>query len=532
MGLRQKWHNYIFTIALFGVCVGLPFNKVVLSVSGMLLAANWIVEGGFKQKFHNFKEQKVGFLLVFIFLFSAVTLFYSENSVYGLADLRIKLPILLFPIVILSSPVLAKRIYLYLLLCFVFTVCLVTVINFAVYEWNNDPLLDVRDMSLFGSHIRLSLLVSFALFASLYLIWDKVFLNKNFEKSNKIVKFTLAIIVLWFLFYTQKAEVLTGYFTVFFCALIAFFWFFANPWKGKMRIVLFSIFSCFMISLFFIFWNALPIPKETIDNAKLPINTIDGDFYTHDTTSTIMENGYYIHYFVCRAELESSWRMAKGSELTNQQRDLFPVIIRYLTSKGLKKDAQGFSQLTNHDLDNIEAGIPSAIYAQGGIRASLSRINMELQKHFERADPNGSTIQQRIEYWKAGASIIAKNPIFGVGVGDVQDAFNQEYLNSNSALLNENRLHTHQQYMTFWITGGVLLVLVFVIHIVLTFYLAVLRKSFLLFIFAFICAFSYFFEDTLETQVGATMVAFFTSILLKNETKQENIADENSIGLA
>ncbi len=529
---RQKWHNYIFTISLFGVCVGLPFNKIVLSVSGMLLALNWIIEGRFKDKYFVIKQQKVGLLLSVLFFFLVAALLYSDNVSYGLDDLRIKLPLLLFPVVILSSPALEKRIYLYLLLCFVLAVFIVTAVNYGVFVWKNDALLDAREMSLFGSHIRLSLLVSFALFTTFYLIWDAVLLRKYFEKSTKTIKLILFVMVLWFLFYTQKAEVLTGYFTVFLCTLITFFWIFVNHWKRKKRIVLFSLLMAFAISLLFIFWNALPIPKEKLDKANLPMYSMDGGLYSHDTISSIMENGHYIHYFVCKEEIEDSWRVAKGSDLTNEHRDLFPVIIRYMTSKGLKKDAKGFSQLTDQDLKNIENEIPSAVYAKGGIRASLARVNMELQKHLERADPNGSTIQQRFEYWKAGANIITKNPILGVGVGDVQDVFNLEYDKMNSTLIKENRLHTHQQYMTFWIAGGVLLFLIFVLHIVTIFYLSLQSRSFLLFIFAFICAFSYFFEDTLETQVGATMVAFFTSILLKNEINREIKADENNISLS
>jgi len=279
------------------------------------------------------------------------------------------------------------------------------------------------------------------------------------------------------------------------------------------------------------FYKAIyPIPTEAFSAEQLHEKTQYGGTYHHDTTSVILENGYYIHYFICHEELDSMLILAIGESIEERsisQPDFFPTLIRYMSSLGLRKDADGFKQLSDADLRNILNGIPSVVYAQGGFKSRLARITMELQKHLEGADPNGSTIQQRIEYWRTGKDIIISNPIFGVGVGDVQDAYNVQYENNNSRLHIENRLHSHQQFMTIWIACGILGLVILLLKILLSLKIAFKTNSVVLYLFVVIITFSYFFEDTLETQVGVTLVAFFFSLLLKQEQESHYLDRRN-----
>jgi O-antigen ligase len=506
---RQYIHEQIYFVSALGVAVGLPLNKIVLSISGLLMALNWLIEADFKSKFSRLKKQKTGLLLSILFFFLAATLLYSDNITFGTNDLRIKLPMLLFPIVILSSKPFERKKYGIILMSFVVTLLLVTIINFVNYHtgiYRGDS----REMSLFGSHIRLSLMVTFAFFGLIYAaLW---------QTSWRQLLYGLA--ALWLLFYAYKSEVLTGYFGTLVTTIFLVFWVVSNKF-GKHKKSAFLIATVVSFGSVILLYNAVyPIPKESKDDFDLQAHTTLGGTYEHDTTSTILENGYYIHYFICHEELDSMVHLKTGKsiqELSDSISDFFPTLIRYMTSLGLKKDAEGFAQLSKEDLENILNGIPSVEYAAGGIQSRLARITMELQKYLEGADPNGSTIQQRIEYWRTAKDIIKLNPIFGVGAGDVQDAFNQQYMLNNSRLLPENRLHSHQQFMTIWIASGILGLLILLIFIFSSFRIAFLTNSVLLYLFSVVITFSYFFEDTLETQVGVTLVTFFFSLLLKQE---------------
>jgi hypothetical protein len=514
---REQVHRNIYFISVLGIAVGLPLNKIVLSISGLLMALNWLIEGDFRKKINALKNQKAGLLLAILFIALAFTLSYSSNITYGLNDLRIKLPLLLFPVVILSTKPLSKSQYKSVFLVFLITVSVVTIINYLNYK--TGYMSDSREMSLFGSHIRLSLMVTFAFFTSLYLGW----------KTRSWLAFLYFSCSIWLLFYAYKSEVLTGYFGMVVTTVFLLFWGIALQFKNH-KTVAFSF--CLILTSFIalIFYKAIyPIPKENLSFEQLVEKTKLGGTYHHDTTSIILENGYYIHYFICHEELDSMLILNVGKsmdEISAEQADFFPTLIRYMTSLGLRKDAEGFAQLSVSDLDNIFKGIPSVVYAEGGIKSRLARITMELQKHLEGADPNGSTIQQRIEYWRTGKDIIKQNFIFGVGVGDVQDAYNTQYDINNSRLNPENRLHSHQQFMTIWISGGIIALALLLLQIILSLKIAFERKSILLYLFVVIITFSYFFEDTLETQVGVTLTSFFLSFLLKQE--QESPYFDNS----
>jgi hypothetical protein len=504
------WHKRIYWFTLFGVAVGLPLNKIVLSLSGLLMALNWIVEGKFKEKFKRLKAQKIGLLLAVLFCVLAFTLVYSEDVHYGVKDLRIKLPLLLFPVVIFSSEALSITLYRRVVAAFVISVTAVTIINYTYFLLSGNSFSDARQMSLFDSHIRLSLMVTIVAFLA----------ARAFFIVEGRMKLIPLILVLWMMYYTHKSEVLTGYFSFIIAGFTVLLWYvFSYIQKNRILITL-GILTIAAALIYWLYLIVYPIPKEQLDKENLPEFTELGGRYQHNKNSVILENGYYIHYFVCPEELDSVWKTKTGSSLlSNENENLYPTLLRYMTSLGLRKDALGFDSLSEQDIQNVLDGHPSIIYAQGGFRSRLARITMEIQKHLEGADPNGSTIQQRIEYWRTGCSILKANPILGVGIGDVQKAFDEKYIENNSRLLKENRLHTHQQFLTIWIGAGIIGFLIFVLYILLVLRKAIQLNSYPLIVVWTVISFSYFFEDTLETQVGATLAAFLVSFILHQEQK-------------
>lgn len=511
MNQRAIWHKRIYWLTLFGVAVGLPLNKIVLSLSGLLMALNWIVEGQFNIKFKRLKEQKTGLLLAILFCFLAATLVYSEDIHYGVKDLRIKLPLLLFPVVILSSEKLSISMYRRVVAAFVLSVTSVTIMNYAYFHLSGNSFSDARQMSLFDSHIRLSLMVTIVAFIA----------AKTFLIVEGRIKIILLILVVWMMYYTHKSEVLTGYFSFMIAGLTVFVWFVFSYIQKNRFLIFLGILSISTAFLYLLYLNVYPIPKEHLDRENLPEFTEFGGRYQHNLNSVILENGYYIHYFVCPEELDSAWMSKTGSSLlSNENENLYPALLRYMTSLGLRKDALGFASMSEEDIQNVLDGHPSILYAQGGFRSRLARITMEIQKHLEGADPNGSTIQQRIEYWRIGGALIKENPILGVGIGDIQLTFDEKYVANNSRLSQENRLHTHQQFLTIWIGAGIIGFLIFVFYIVLVLKKAIKLNSFPLLVVWSIISFSYFFEDTLETQVGATLAAFLVTFILHQEQKE------------
>ena len=142
---------------------------------------------------------------------------------------------------------------------------------------------------------------------------------------------------------------------------------------------------------------------------------------------------------------------------------------------------------------------------QSGLLARMNSIKYQIRSE---ADPNGHSLLQRIEYWKTGLMIIANHPISGVGTGDVQVAFDEQYEKNNSPLTEDNRLRAHNTYLTTWITFGVF---GFIFFVALVWFAADRFKAadYLGVAFMVICFVTFMIEDSLETQAGVTFFAYF-----------------------
>jgi O-antigen ligase len=185
-------------------------------------------------------------------------------------------------------------------------------------------------------------------------------------------------------------------------------------------------------------------------------------------------------------------------------------------SKELSADSAGFSKLTKEDIDEVERGTADIHEKTPGFIGKLNEARFQIHS---ATNPNGSTILQRLEYWKTGIQLIKENFIFGVGTGDIKDEYKRKYEKNNSLLLPENRLEAHNTFLTFFITFGIFgfLYLLYVIYDVTG--KSYQSSDFLGFVFILILTSSFFTEDTLETQMGITIFSFLFSLLsLKNNS--------------
>lgn len=189
---------------------------------------------------------------------------------------------------------------------------------------------------------------------------------------------------------------------------------------------------------------------------------------------------------------------------------MWQTLVRYMASMELRKDAEGFKSLNKRDIKKIENGCASQ-YCQGMI-ARLYGLKYQI---LNESNPNGHSLLQRLEYWQAGSDLLAKNFLIGVGTGDIQVAFDSHYQINDSALNDQNRLRTHNYYITIWLTFGIVGLILFLwIHFEL-FKTVRNEQNLIGLCFLWILLISYLTEDTLETQVGVTFFAFFLAIFIR-----------------
>jgi len=134
-------------------------------------------------------------------------------------------------------------------------------------------------------------------------------------------------------------------------------------------------------------------------------------------------------------------------------------------------------------------------------------------------NPNGHSLLQRFEYWKTAIKIIKENWLIGVGTGDVQNAFDQQYEKDNSVLISSNRLRSHNMYLTVLVTFGVIGFMIFIGFIFHFFKQNFSSNRFFYFVVLAVIVTTFLIEDTIETQLGVSIVSFFIALGLQDDKK-------------
>ncbi|MGQ0828694.1 MAG: O-antigen ligase family protein, partial [Bacteroidota bacterium] len=284
------------------------------------------------------------------------------------------------------------------------------------------------------------------------------------------------------------------------------------------------------ISLFF-FVNSImtEFSKKEIDLSKLDKHTSQGNLYEHDLKGKYTENGHYVWIYYCENELEQSWNQRSSIKFHNKDlkgNQLSFTLVRYLASKGLRKDADALRTLTDEEIKAIERGVVNVNYPDmSSLRGRLHEICWELELYKTSGDPNGHSLTQRFEYWKAALNIIKENTLIGVGTGDVQKAFDVYYEKTNSSLFKEWRLRAHNQYLSIAVAFGIIGLIWFLFSLIYPVIKQKMVFDYLYITFFIIALVSFFTEDTLETQAGVTFYAFLNTFFLFGREKEERAED-------
>lgn len=500
---------YFLSLSLFAM--SLPLSPFILSVSQFVLIGNWVLEGNFKEKIQIFRARKGLWVFMLFFLLHLAGMIYTSDLSSGLQDLKIKLPLLFLPLIIGTSRPLTEKAVNRLLIVFGIATFISTLICF--HEYTRNPMADIREISVFISHIRLSILVNIAIFSFAYLI---IKYNHITWKGYKIGGI---LIIGWMIYFLNLLQSVTG--IMVFVALMVLL---SLHLFSLTRSILLRSGVLFFTTLVIIFLAANLITSirlfsdRLIETENLELTTANGNQYLHNIENREIEGGNYVWLYVCDEELEKTWNSVSevdyyGKDLRGQE--LRTTLIRFLTSKGFRKDSAGLSALSPEEIELIENGIASAYYTNRIFpHPRIYQVVWELDSYSKGLNPSGLSVAQRIEYWKNALMIIKSNPLKGVGTGDVKEAFNKHYEMHGSALENKYRLRAHNQFLTFAIVLGIpaMLMLVFAL-----FYPAFSEKSWKLFLpqlIMLIAFISMLNEDTLETQAGVSFFAFFYSLFI------------------
>lgn len=489
----------------------------MMSLAQLILVGNWLLEGGLGEKLKAFLHNRMALVLSSLLLLHLLGLLYTSDFVYGWEDIRKKAPLLVLPLILATSTRLNGKQFRWLLTIFIAAVTAGTFISMGVlYEVIHSrkaplPLTDIRQISIFISHVRFSLLICVSI---CLLAWFA------YHKKEWWAKTVCIITSAWLLLFLLILESLTGIaalLTVGF--VLALLKAFSQPGIARkalaIALLLLPVFTAgwYLKSMVDRYYQKAPVDLRTLDRT-----TAKGNPYWHETTNTETENGNYIYHYICEKELREAWNAKSALRYDSSDlkgNELKYTLFRFLTSKGLRKDAEGVAQLSEAELRAIERGVAN-IDQMGKInlKARVNQVIWEIDNYRRGSNPSGHSLTQRFEYWSTALDIIGNDLLMGVGTGDVKNAFENAYEKKNSQLDKRWRLRSHNQFLAIAVGFGIIgtLWFVFVLLYPLKGRLSPVDTLYIIF---FVTAFlSFFTEDTLETQAGVTFFAYFNCLLL------------------
>ena len=467
---------HFFVLALF--IIGVVCSKFLMSMGLLLGVLNLVFEGNFNSYYRRLRENPLILFILFFYGIHLIGLLWTSNFDYGLDDIRKKTSLLLIPLIVGAHPIPSPKRWTKLIHYFILTLVITAIINLIAYHFfaTKLKLIDIRDMSLFGSHIRYGILIGIGL----TFCFERIYTQRKHRNV-----YVLASV--FFLVYTFYSQVLSGIISVA-IVLIALLTFLLYI-KRLYSVLVFSyvLFIGGLIGLFY--YLSIPV------NYPVPCTE------RYD-------------------EMESAWNKRSSlnyDSLDQRKQPVSSTLERYLSSKALCARESGVNHLSEEDIHFIERGYADVHETYGGIQARLLDIRYQLH---HASNPSGHSILERIEYWKNAWAVIENHWMFGVGTGDVDDAMQNMYNKRQSSLTPERRLRAHNSYLTYYLTFGILGFLFF-LYFQFKFIIQQFKwQQWVGFLFGLIALVTFLFEDTLESQMGITLFAFFYAVFSRKITSK------------
>ncbi len=515
--LKYRWefHHYTYVIGLAALGASLSLSKYVISVSVFLLAINWFLEGNLKQKFIRVWRRKSIFMLVTVLLVYFLGMLITENTDQGIKRILSIMPMLALGIILGTTKPVSRSELKFILLVFVAAVCVSSIISVGnYYSWFERTINDIREISVFITHLQLSLIVNFAIIILLYLIFYDYFS----KTPGEIILYTM--LSAWLVFFIFFLRSFLGI-TVFIIVFPAFLIILISRIRSRLWRNLFLSFPVLLVMLAVILvslsvFRYYKVNYEELSNLE-PL-TVNGNAYWHNPEDRQIENGHYIWIYVCHEELRQEWNNVSRipfDGLDQKGQHISHTLIRYLTSKGLRKDSVGVHQLDEKDIRLIESGYANYIFSKKyGLNQRIYQIIWEIDMYVKTGEVRSHSVAQRIAFSKQALKLIGNHLLFGVGTGDIKASMIEQSRLDHVSIQEKWEGKPHNQYLNFMASFG--LVGCCWIFFALTYALSLEKKQrILLFnMFLVIILISMLSIDTFDSHVGISLFSFFYTLFL------------------
>lgn len=522
-------------------------STYVTNMAWVFLLANWVIEGNWKEKFADFKENSLLQAYLVLVTVAVAALFWSDNVSYGIDCVRHWLPLLAIPLVVLTSAPLKPNHVRRIMLLYAATVTVVSIIGFVRYL--TIPNLPYRQIVPYISHIRFALNVCLVVCVLIGLAVEPafnfcqrqvqegrvpdrqspmeairdihgIFLREESQRHFDWISILCVVTVAWLLFFLLLIQSYTAYIILFVVAavLLAVYWrrIYANGIKWSLLLIMtVAVGVAAIVTTVNVrsYYRMVPMAIAPLQDC-----TANGRPYSH-ACDGLVENGNYVNNYVCRDELRTQWNLRSGMNVDSLTAGGYPVystLIRYLNNLGLTKDSVGVAHLLPRDISAIEHGEANPVYRQRSFKRMVYVMLFEREMYVHFHAVKGYTMLQRFELWRAGWQAFLEHPLFGAGTGDAAAAL-QTQLQVQQSSLSDSGKHTHNQYLAFLVAFGSIGFGIIVFFFVRAFVREKMYLPPLLLVCLCIVLVSFLSEDTLDTLAGAVFTCFFPCLLVRQK---------------
>jgi hypothetical protein len=504
--MRRDAFRWVHLGALALVVVGLPWSNFLMSLGQLLLVGNLLVRGIVKRDLgHRLRAALTSapvLVLLSFYVLHVVGLLWTDDLQWGLDLCRILAPVVVFTIFLQASPPLDEDELRWLLLLGAWSTIAVTL----WCGWDVgmlDPGVDYRDLSCFISHIRLALLLCFAVCVFAH-YWPAALWKRLLH----------AVAIVWSLHFVARLGSIAGA-TILLLVALVWTWRWSSRARPPMRWAMRGFLVLVPLLMTIYLWSCVrdfDRIQPGINNTLLQATAGGAPLSPRSHQPAARERLVRLAQHQ-RERTVPGVGTAEQAALQRRGRSRRSAFEHDHPLSGIHRRHQGFGGAHVPARSRSAAdrgGHPSIHHGdRSGLRERIDEVLFELERYRATGDPSGYSLAMRLEFWKAGSTIAREHWIAGVGTGDTQKAFNAQYDRMGSALSPRWRLRAHNEYLTLWISFGAF---GFIWCMIAWIWPALRTGAFrrpLFVAWAIAFAISCLTDDTPETQAGATFFAFF-----------------------
>ncbi|MBE9485448.1 MAG: hypothetical protein IMY74_11405, partial [Bacteroidetes bacterium] len=244
------------------------------------------------------KENLPAIVFLSLFILHLIGLLFTVDFDYALKDLRVKLPLFVLPIVLTVSKPLNRRQFHSLMLFFVGAVLAGTLIS--TYILFTQDINNLREISIFISHIRFSLLIGIAIFTLAYFATGQA-------GYGRLLRMLFLVLIAWFCLYMVVSASITGIVVLFIALFVIAVHYTLKKRNLYSRMATVILLLAPVIIMVFIMGIVTDVYKmNKVDFSGLDKQTEQGTLYWHDTTNLQTENGHFVWIYVATDELREA----------------------------------------------------------------------------------------------------------------------------------------------------------------------------------------------------------------------------------